>query len=137
MSVQMQPAGLTQADRDALERSLESWIKYSLDRDHRVLVDELCTEDIRFLAPGAPVVIGRDAVCAWLDNFPVINEMTANFVKMDGRADLAFGEGDIHIKATTPDGVVEMTGKWLTIYLKVGGRWLVQHDCWNLDHAEA
>ena len=58
--VQPQPIGLSPEDRDALEAYTEEWISQCLDRDWDALVERL-TDDVVFLPPDEPAVIGKAA----------------------------------------------------------------------------
>jgi len=52
--------GLSPEDRDAFEAYAEEWISQCLDRDWDALVERL-TNDVVFLPPDEPAVIGKAA----------------------------------------------------------------------------
>ncbi len=59
--VQPQPIGLSSEDRDALQAYLDEWVSQCLDRDFDPLVERL-TDDVVFMPPDEPAVIGKAAV---------------------------------------------------------------------------
>ena len=130
--VQPQPIGLSPEDRDALEAYTEEWISQCLDRDWDALVERL-TDDVVFLPPDEPAVIGKAAVADFLNAYPIITAFSATIESADGSADRAAIRSSFDLTVETEDGETRMVGKGLLTHRKGGGRWRVATQCWNLD----
>ncbi len=130
--VQPQPIGLSPQDRDALQAYVDDWVSQCLDRDWDTLVERL-TDDVVFLPPDEPRVIGKAAVAEFLEAFPIMTRFSASIDGADGRADHAALRGAFDMTVETDEGEARMVGKWLATYRKEGGRWRCATDCWNLD----
>ncbi len=130
--VQPQPIGLSSDDRDALGAYIEEWVSQCLDRDFDPLVERL-TDDVVFLPPDEPAVIGKAAADDFFEGFPIMTAFSASIESADGRADHAAARGSFDLTVETEDGETRMVGKWLGTYRKEGGRWRVATNCWNLD----
>ncbi len=130
--VQPQPIGLSPEDGDALQAYLDEWVSQCLDRDLDALVERL-TDDVVFMPPDEPAVIGKAAVADFLGTYPIITALSVSIDSADGRADLATVRASFDMTVETEDGETRMVGKWLATYRKEGGRWRAATDCWNLD----
>ncbi len=130
--VQPQPIGLSPEDRDAIQAYAEEWVSQCLDRDWDALVERL-TDDVVFLPPDEPAVIGKAAAADFLGTYPIITAFSSNIESADGRADHAAARGSFDLTVETEDGETQMVGKWLATYRKEGGRWRLATQCWNLD----
>ncbi len=130
--VQPQPIGLSPEDRDSLEAYAEEWISQCLDRDWDTLVERL-TDDVVFMPPDEPAVIGKAAAADFLGTYPIITAFSSNIESADGRADHAALRGSSAMTMETEEGETRRVGKWLATYRKEGGRWRVATNCWNLD----
>ena len=130
--VQPQRIGLSPEDRDALEAYVDEYASQCLDRDFTALVERL-TDDVVFMPPDEPAVIGKAAVSDFLEAYPIMTSFSSNLESADGRADHAAARGSFDLTVETEDGETRMVGKWLGTYRKEGGRWRVATNCWNLD----
>ncbi len=130
--VQPQPIGLSTEDRDALQALTDRSDSLSLDRDRAALL-ELLTDDVVFMPPDQPAVIGKAAVADFLDAYPIITAYSSTIESADGRADHAATRSSFDSTAETEDGETRMVGKGLATYRKEGGRWRIATECWNLD----
>ncbi len=130
--VQPQPIGLSPADRDALQAYVDEFVSQCLDRDWDALVERL-TDDVVFMPPDEPAVIGKAAVTDFLEAFPILTQFSARIDSADGRADHAALRGSAAMTMETEEGETRMVGKWLATDRKEGGRWRMATGCWNLD----
>ncbi len=62
--VQPQPIGLSPEDRGAIQAYTDEWVSQCLDRDWDALVERL-TDEVVFLPPDEPMVIGKAAAADW------------------------------------------------------------------------
>jgi ketosteroid isomerase-like protein len=94
----------------------------------------LCAEDVVVMPPDQPVVQGRQAFRAWLEQFPSIVEANQTFDNVDGQGDLAVARGTTTAKLEVEGRVVTNTGKWLCLLRKqADGSWLLAGDSFNWD----
>ena len=132
MSVQPQRIGLSPEDRDALQALTDRLVSLSLDRGWEALL-ELLTDDVVFLPPDEPAVIGKAAAADFLNAFPIITQYSATIESADGSADHAVVRSSWEGTLETEEGETRMVGKRLATYRKEGGRWRVATNCWNRD----
>ena len=87
------------------------------------------------LFPNMDAVVGREAIRAQAANdfgtpgFTVRWEADEYHVARSG--DLAVSSGTYQLSFTTPDGPVQDRGKFVTVWRKVDGEWLVGADMIN------
>ncbi len=130
--VQPQPIGLSPEDRDALQALTDDSVRMSLDRDWDTFL-KLLTDDVVFMPPDEPAVIGKAAVADFLGAYPITTSFSVTIDSADGRADHAAIRGSFEMTVETEDGETQMVGKVLSAYRKEGGHWRVATNCWNLD----
>jgi uncharacterized protein (TIGR02246 family) len=87
-----------------------------------------------------PACVGIQAIRkyleSWFANTTILHETFKSGVEaieVSASGDLAYVRGNSQISIRTPDGVVEETDKWITIYRKVNGEWKAIVDIWNSD----
>ena len=127
------PAGLTDADRTAIQAVTDEFVEHFLAGNFAG-VASLYTEDAVLLPPNAQSVTGRAAIEELLSNFPPVTQFHLTIVTAEGTGDMAYVHGTFHMVMTGPDGsTIEDTGKFLEIRRKVGDRWLLSYDIFNSD----
>jgi ketosteroid isomerase-like protein len=84
-------AQLQPDDTAQIRATIGPWIQACLDRDWDALL-AMCTQDVSISGPGDPKVSG-DAVRTWLENYPLIKEMTVGFDRVEVSGDLAAASG--------------------------------------------
>ena len=127
-------ATLSAEDVAQIRGITEEWVRVSLVRDWDGLTS-LFTDDVVFLPPDAPVVVGKPAVRAFLEAFPVITAFTATMVTAEGQPELAWARGSFTMTIEPAPGQrVPMVGKWGATYRKrADGTWRCASDTCNLD----
>ncbi len=130
--VQPQPIGLSSEDRDALQALTDRLVSLALDRDWDAFL-ELLTDDVVFMPPDEPAVIGKAAVADFLNAYPIMTSFSVTIDSADGRADHAAVRASFDMTVETEDGETRMVGKLLETRRKEGGRWLLATNCWNLN----
>ena len=73
----MVDGGLSAEDRDALQAYLDEWVNQCLDRDWDTLVERL-TDDVVFMPPDEPAVIGKAAAADFFEAYPIITAFSAS-----------------------------------------------------------
>jgi len=88
-------------------------------------------EDAVLHPPNAPMVEGRDAIAAFGEAFPDMEEMTFSGVRVWGKGDLAWG---VSAYSMTLVGVAPDTGKQLVVFKRSeAGTWEVVAASFNSD----
>lgn len=87
-------------------------------------------EDAAFLAPGQPVLEGRDRIRAWFERQLAVPEYSATFsptrIVVARSGDMAYEIGTYRVTYRGRDGVlVSRVGKHLVTWGREGGRWRV------------
>ena len=91
--------------------------------------------------PGAPAAEGKSAIHTFFaTDIPAAAKEGAQFVLNPGAqggfsGDLGWSSGTFVIKGN--GGQVLDKGKYLSVYRKIGGKWLYVRDTWNSDGAPA
>jgi len=127
------PAGLTDADRAAIQEVSDEFVAGLLSGDFAD-VASLYTENGVLLPPNSPSVTGRAAIAEFFANFPPVAQISTTNVAIEGSGDMSYVHGTFQMVMTGPDGSpIEETGKYLEIRRKVGDRWLLAYDIFNSD----
>jgi ketosteroid isomerase-like protein len=114
--------------RDAVEAANESFIERFVAGDMRG-VSQLYTEDACVIAPGTPRACGREAIAAfWSGSRKNTKGVALDTGSVESAGDLAYEDGTVHLVAT--DGK-ESSARYVVVWKRVGGRWLMHRDIWN------
>lgn len=124
----------TERDRAAIREMIDIHIQSLLDHDPGAFL-ATCTDDITFLPPELPPLVGQDACRAFLEEFPTPATFTSKIDDVEGDGDLAFARGSA--TADFDDGT-RTTFTWLGIHRRQpDGSWRMARDIWNTDEPEA
>ena len=99
---------------------IDEFVSQCLDRDWDALVERL-TDDVVFLPPDEPMVIGKAAAADFLDTYPIMTRFSASIDSGDGRANHAALHGPFDMTVETEEGEIRMVGKWLATLSQGGG----------------
>ena len=138
---QSQPAALASRDDPAAHKAHEAYVTAINSNNLDTLLGML-TNDVVFLAPQEPVMVGKAAVRPWLEGYLKAfkthwDKPVQEFVVS---GEWAF-ERYSYQSTDTPTGggaVVQDTGWGLVIYHRdTDGTWRVARDAWGTDHPVA
>jgi uncharacterized protein (TIGR02246 family) len=122
-------------DEQQIRQLLTNWIDATKRGDIQAVLD-LMTEDVVFLLPGRPPMIGRTAFeaaskaqCAAPDSRPQIDGVS-EIQEIQVHGDMAFMWTKLKVTVTPPGGVPPMTraGHTLSVLKKQNGKWLMARD---------
>jgi ketosteroid isomerase-like protein len=114
--------------RDAVEAANRSFVERFLAGDMQG-VAALYSEDARVIAPGAAMASGRAAIAAfWAGARESTKGVRLETDVVESAGDLAFEDGVVHLVGA--DGR-ESSSRYLVVWKRVGGRWLLHRDTWN------
>jgi uncharacterized protein (TIGR02246 family) len=130
----------TAADEAAARAVNVAWYK-AYNAGDGAAVAALYTEDAVLNAPGAPAVRGMASIRDYyLKN--AADTATAGVALVDDPSsdvgvsgDLAWQSGTF--KVTDKSGAVVDTGKYITVFQRKNGKWMIIRDTWNSDTAPA
>ena len=117
--------GLSTEDIAQIQGITDEWVRVSLARDWDGLI-ALLTDDVVFLPPDAPSVVGKPAARAFLEAFPTITAFTATVIAGEGQPELAWVRGSFRMTIEpAPGHSVSAIGKFSATYRKrADGGWL-------------
>ena len=91
-------------------------------------------EDMILMPGDAPMVSGKEAAKAYLQEFPTIVAFTSAAEQIDGRGDYAAIRGRYSMTVEIDGEQVEDVGKWIVTGRKgEDGKWRGVWDIWNSD----
>ena len=128
-------AAKASTDQAAIHAITQAWVKAYNAGDAKA-VSGLYAEQAVLLPPGAPAAKGRAAIQAYLakdtaESAKAGVTFSVATSDMGTSGDLAWESGTYAVKAKS-GGSVEI-GKYLTVYKKSDGKWLIIRDTWNSD----
>jgi ketosteroid isomerase-like protein len=128
------PAGLSEADRTAIQQVLGDDLKLTAASDWKGDV-ALYTEDAIEMPPNQAAVQGKAAILAADEAFPPLSNFQEQSLELEGQGDLAYDRGTYSMTITPPGAApIEDRGKYLTILRKqADGSWKFLRVMYNSD----
>lgn len=129
------PAGLTDADRDAIKAADAEFTRLAMAADFAGLVGKAYAEDAIFMAPNAPAVTGSAAIQTAMAAFPPISNFVITSQEIEGTATMAYARGAYTMTLTPPGAApIQDSGKFLAIWRKqADGTWKMTRDMFSSD----
>jgi uncharacterized protein (TIGR02246 family) len=126
---------LPSQDVDAIEEVHNRWVREELAGDSSHVI-ELCTDDVRWIPPNTPPLVGKEAIAQYLSDSTVgLKDVQAGDVVICGSGSVAYLTSSYHSRFVV-EGSSEMqeaTGTHLWILRKTGGgAWRVAIVAWSL-----
>jgi uncharacterized protein (TIGR02246 family) len=124
--------------RETVERSYKT-VDDAFHKGDAEPISLMYTEDAELFIPGAPVLLGRQAIHeAWKK---IVgsggNTLHSVIREVQESGDLAYDTG--HFTASAPNGRVLNTGKWIVVWKRQStGEWKIHRDFmhWDIPPAE-
>jgi len=129
VSFETQVADQHAADKNALEAGAAAWMEAFSAKDIDAIT-AFYAEDAVLLPPNAPAIFGRDAVRATIQEMFAAGlaiELEDLEIKVEG--DLGYKAGRYRTRGE--DGSLIDRGKFIEIWSKVDGNWVLHRDIWN------
>ena len=122
-------------DEAAIRAITQAWAKAYNAGDAKA-VSGLYAEQAVLLPPGAPAAKGKAAIQAYFvkdtaESAKAGVAFSVNTSDVGTSGDLAWESGTYAVKDKS--GASVEIGKYLTVYKKSGGKWLIIRDTWNAD----
>jgi uncharacterized protein (TIGR02246 family) len=123
-----------QNDEQAIRDTNTRWLDLIVKKD-AAAVAALYTENGAFMAPNAPIATGRAAIqAAWQGMFEM-PEVALTFepdeIVVSSSGDMAYDRGTYKFSAAGEGGPMTDEGKYVVVWRKVDGQWLVAADIFN------
>jgi ketosteroid isomerase-like protein len=129
VSFETQVADQHAADKSALEAGAAAWMEAFSAKDIEA-INALYAKDSVLLPPNAPAIFGRDAISATIQEMFAAGlsiELEDLEIKVVG--DLGYKAG--RYRTTAEDGSLVDRGKYIEIWSKIDGKWVLHRDIWN------
>lgn len=129
VSFETQAADQHVAAKNALESGSAAWMEAFNAKDLDAMT-AFYAEDAVLLPPNAPAIFGRDAVRATIQEMfaaGIAIELEDLEIKVEG--DLGYKAGRYRTRGE--DGSLVDRGKYIEIWSKVDGSWVLHRDIWN------
>ncbi len=122
----------TDEDADAIRAQIEAYVSSSLAADWDAWGNTMSSDVVCFPPNQAPLV-GREAVLAWVREFPSLTRFTAPADEVSGNGDLAYAHGTYSFTATLPDGSsLSEGGSYVNVFRRQpDGSWLYTLNIWH------
>jgi len=133
-------AAETSKGEAAIHAITQAWAKAYNAGDGKA-VSSLYADQAVLLPPGAPAAKGKAAIQTFFARDTAESAKAGIMFSIDPKSDvgtagnLAWESGIYTVKAKSSAPVDN--GKFLTVYTKSGGKWLILRDIWNSDAAPA
>lgn len=118
----MSMSELSGQDVDAIEEVHNRWIREELAGNSSQVI-ELCTDDVKWIPPNAPPLVGKQAIAQYLnDSFVELKDVHVKEVMIRGSGSVAYLTSGYHSRFVG-EGQTEMqgAGTHLWVLRKTGG----------------
>ena len=124
---------LSSQDVDAIAELHKRWISEELGGNSSQVI-QLCTDDVKWIPPNAPPLVGREAIAQHVNETSVeLKTLNVKDVMIRGRGSVAYLTSD-YVTRFVVEGQTEIqqvTGTHLWVLRKTGGAWLVAVVAWS------
>jgi uncharacterized protein (TIGR02246 family) len=130
----MNMSELSDQDVEAIEEIHNYWIREELAGNSSRVI-ELCTDDVRWIPPNAPPLVGKEAIAQYLSDSTVgLKDVQVGDVVICGSRSVVYLTSNYHSRFVVEGGseMQEAVGAHLWILRKtVGGAWRVAIVAWS------
>ena len=121
----------------AIRKADQDWLRVFAAKDLTKSVDFVLAGG-SVLAPNAPVATGHDEISKLFAGFFALPDLKIewrpNKVEVARSGEIGYSTGAFHMTFKDPSGkTIEDRGKYVTIWKKQRGRWMVAYDIFNSD----
>ena len=123
------PAVLVAGEGDSLDGTTDAWIGAFNDGDAAAIA-AMMTEDGMLLPPNSPPIEGREAIEGyWAAAIAGGLSGSLEEIESSVSGDLGYKVGTYELSGA--DGEVVDHGKWIEVWKKIDGEWLMHRDIYN------
>ncbi|MCW8984546.1 MAG: DUF4440 domain-containing protein, partial [Thermoanaerobaculales bacterium] len=129
VSFETQIADQHAADKSALEAGAAAWMEAFSTKDIEAIT-AFYAEDAVLLPPNTPAIFGRDAISATIQEmFAAGLAIQLEDLEIKVAGNLGYKAG--RYRSTAEDGSLVDRGKYIEIWSKIDGKWVLHRDIWN------
>jgi uncharacterized protein (TIGR02246 family) len=125
-----------EAEAKAVRERSRQWEAAVDAKDLDAIMGFYTADAVEMPANGAAAV-GHDAIRSWFESWlmepGVSDTFSGEMVEVAASGDMAYERGTYRFAMDTPRGRIEDVGKYLTLWKKIDGQWLVAVDIANSD----
>ena len=124
-------------DADAI-RSIEDQGVAAIKAKDIDKIVSFCSPDIVIMDANVPISVGHQAVrksySSPADSTTSVSQSeTVDALEVSASGDLAYTRGTAQQSRNTPNGIINESIKWVSIYKKKNGEWKIIINIWNSD----
>ena len=128
----------TRIESEALRSIENQWVEDARAGDIEAILSNYAPDAVD-MGYNMPISVDqmsrRKGIESWLAGIDLKSiKNTTDDIQVSSSGDLAFTRGTSHYNKTTPDGLIEYSDKWVTVYKKTGGKWKVIVNISNSDN---
>lgn len=121
----------------AIRKADQDWLRVFAAKDLKKSVDFVIAGG-SVLAPNAPIATGHEAISKSFAGFFALPDLKIewrpNKVEVARSGEMGYSTGAYHMTFKDPSGkTIEDRGKYVTVWKKQRGRWMVAYDIFNSD----
>jgi uncharacterized protein (TIGR02246 family) len=127
------------AEINAIRKIEAQWVAAIKTKDTDKILSIFAPEAVVMNA-NTPACVGLQSIRksqeSWFSDTTIFHSTftsTVDTIEVSASGDLAYARGNSQLNIGTPNGIVEETDKWITIYRKINGEWKAIVDIWNSD----
>jgi ketosteroid isomerase-like protein len=129
----------TLAEADVLRKIEAQWVAAIKTKDTDKILSIFAPEAV-VMNTNTPACVGLQSIRksqeSWFLDTTIFHSTftsSVDTIEVSASGDLAYARGNSQLNISTPNGIVEETDKWITIYRKINGEWKAIVDIWNSD----
>jgi len=126
-------------ESNAIRNIIEQWANAVKSKDVSQIVNFFSQDGVS-MSDDIPISVGQKAIMTqtknWFSDTTIMFDTystTVDTVEISVSGEIAFNRGTDRYIKKTPNGPVEVIGKWINIWKKVDGRWQCVVEMWNSD----
>jgi uncharacterized protein (TIGR02246 family) len=130
----MRMSELSGQDVDAIQEIHDRWIREELAGNSSQVI-ELCTDDVKWIPPNAPPLVGKEAIAQYLKESSVeLKDVHVKEVIILGSGSIAYLTSGYHSRFVDEwkHDIQDASGTHLWVLRKTGGVWKVAIVAWSL-----
>lgn len=128
------PCTLDASDRAGIEAIEREFVTAARTGELETTIQRYAP-DAQMMPPNAPAIRGRDAIRAVVVDLPPIPKYDVTIESVDGCGDFAVVTGGyaLTVQLTNSAAPIEDTGRYLHVFRRIDGEWLMTYDIFSSD----
>src|SRR5690349_3988769 len=120
--------------QSVMQKMADEWAVVFNSGDGAKLAKTFYTETAVVMPPGGDMVKGREAIAkSWTDTHKAVEFKGFKVTDVKALGPNGAREQGYAMARTKGDNPQDLVGKYVVVYEKVGGKWLLDSDIWNFN----